>query len=468
MIIFGNKDPTPNLDPESAVPLLPITSAQPGLTAAATVPDATCNAGTVCALVPCFSRRKQVFRWCRKARRRLLFPLFTVVLGVLFVLHVYPVLQNELQRYRDDRYVPLPLVDLSIGRCANFTHGSSSPGEFLVDMSAAYFLARGGIASGDVILTQAKPSSSHERSSKAKVVVTVPTGDPQLLEYACVCEIKERGWTRRSGVGIFSVPYRPRVKGRFLMTIELPAHPDTTFEEGNVKFDMPNFSLKFGMLKDAHFQRLEVQTTDKPIVAEWVSARSGHFETSNAPIKGTFFTTSDVNIWTSYGYVDVDLHMHDSHHTGDYGCRRTISASLKNTCGWIQAYANLTASGDTDGCFQLAAHTCRAKVGLDFVDSPPNSTQMISASTSLNTIDVTTHKNFEGTYTLNSPYPHQKVVQLPPAMDRKTGLPILGRTPWTHTETALQRTGAIVWGQLRKISGCIELSSWLGTTIVRY
>lgn len=100
MIIFGNKDPTPNLDPESAVPLLPITSAQPGLTAAATVPDATCNAGTVCALVPCFSRRKQVFRWCRKARRRLLFPLFTVVLGVLFVLHVYPVLQNELQRYR--------------------------------------------------------------------------------------------------------------------------------------------------------------------------------------------------------------------------------------------------------------------------------------------------------------------------------------------------------------------------------
>lgn len=52
------------------------------------------------------------------------------------------------------------------------------------------------------------------------------------------------------------------------MTIELPAHPDTTFEEGNVKFDMPNFSLKFGMLKDAHFQRLEVQTTDKPIVAE--------------------------------------------------------------------------------------------------------------------------------------------------------------------------------------------------------
>lgn len=70
-------------------------------------------------------------------------------------------------------------------------------------MSAAYFLARGGIASGDVILTQAKPSSSHERSSKAKVVVTVPTGDPQLLEYARVCEIKERGWTRRSGVGIF-------------------------------------------------------------------------------------------------------------------------------------------------------------------------------------------------------------------------------------------------------------------------
>ncbi|KAF6752192.1 hypothetical protein DFP72DRAFT_905203 [Ephemerocybe angulata] len=406
-----------------------------------------------------FPFRRPSRRLSKRARRRCHLVAFIASLG-FFVCFVIPALRTEVARYKDNRHIPIP-EEIVLTRCANIMSGYGRCfGQFDVDMDSAYFLARGALASGTVVVTQSD-ASRHLSSKMAKVTVHAVAEDPRFFNYLQVCEFKERA-SARAGVGIFTVPWRPRLDGHFRISIELPASMEAPLSAGEVAFDMPNFSHTFGPLWDVHFDQLNLFTSEQPIAADLLSARRASLRTSNAPIKGLFLTSGDINLQTANSFIDVNLDIYDPQLPQGASGRPGVEATLKTTNGYIQAFTNLTSRDGLHGCFSIEASTSRRKVFLDVTGAPSNATLHVDASTSCNMVDVKTHKNFEGGFKLEALSPFREVHDTS-RRDEKTGQGRL-RQIWEYYRGTFLHEGAVSWGKSNQLGGHVHLRAPMGGT----
>lgn len=405
-------------------------------------------------------------RWRKKVvKRRCHSIILLLLVGYFIATFVRPRVLRLVHWFKDSRHIPVP-SDISVGRCANFTAEPHPSFEFEMSLDAGYILARGGLASGQIILSQSTDFSRRRNGSRsARVVVDAIATDPHFYEYVQVCETMERGWKQMSGVGIFSVSWRPDVKGSFRVLVELPANEGAPLSAGLVRIDTPNFSQKIGRLKDVHFDRFEAFSSRAPIVADFISARSSLFKTTQGTIKGSMHATLDTELHTTKADIDVDFVLHDPQLVSDEKYRPASSALLRTTRGSIKAYSNLTSRTRTNGAFKIDASTTRGKVDIGFVEAPVNSSLNVYASTSFNEVSVGVHSTFEGKFRLGTLFPWQNVL-------RSTTGPVVqdpagkGRPRVLHeySRGIFSRDGAVIWGRGHETAGYVHLKSWLGST----
>ncbi|KAJ2932545.1 hypothetical protein H1R20_g4573, partial [Candolleomyces eurysporus] len=383
---------------------------------------------------------------------------------------IVPAVYTGFQRFRDDHTIPVP-GDIILGRCANWTstEGYPDPAEFYVDLDAPMFVSYGPLAVGEIEVTQANHTGD---ANKAKVTVSVAFEDYKFLEYVEVCEVRSKDPNKEpeSGVGIISVPWLPRQKGRFHVLVELPVVDEASSKRRIRSFRtrMPSFVHTFRNLADVYFQWLKVATTDSPINAEFVEATSVIINTSNAPIHGTYNVDGDVSLITSSANIDVNLNLRDSAEV-NRGVLIISSAWLSTSNGPIRATSNLTTGTREDygGKFNIVAETSRADIDLDFNKTPVEHELNLMASTSLGRAQVTVPPEYEGSWNMEALFPFrevldtrgEKVPEDPTGRNRS-------RVVWDYGGGAFEEDGAIVWDREGNRKGQIKLKSTLGRTSI--
>ncbi|KAJ2917709.1 hypothetical protein MD484_g2724, partial [Candolleomyces efflorescens] len=421
------------------------------------------------------AQRKRCARRCRRAH---IWGLSALLFIYSLIHYIIPAVHTEIQRLRDDHNIPVP-PGITLGRCAEWSPagGHPEPAEFYVDLDSPLFLSHGPLAVGEIEVKQAKHTAD---PNKAKVTVSVAYEDSKFLEYVEVCEVRSEGVRSRlgrwpeSGVGIISVPWSPRQNGRFHVVVELPSVDEASPKKKirSLRTQMPFFGHTFGDLADYYFGRLDVDSLDSPVNAEFVEAANITISTTNAPIRGTYKVDSDVFFITSGANIDVKLNLHDSIEFVHCGRTRSgVRSRLSTSNGPIRATYNLTTTKSTlnkyGGKFYLDADTSRADIDIDFDEAPIEHELNLDASTSFGRAQVTVSPEYDGPWIMEALFPFREVVDTrgenrpeDPTGQNRT------RVLWFNDRGAFVENGAIVWDHGENRKGQIKLKSTLGHTSV--
>ncbi|RXW25723.1 hypothetical protein EST38_g151 [Candolleomyces aberdarensis] len=379
-----------------------------------------------------YSFRRYLRRILRRCRRLLLFVLCTFIIGYTLVAKVIPVLYNEYHRYQDDCVIHGP-AGRAVDRCADWKSSPGATEEFFVNMDSLLFLAQGSLATGEIIVKQ---SENATWGGQAKVTVRASTQFPRFFDYVWVCQIRSKhAWIKDTGVGIFHT---------------------------------------FGNLSRIHFDEIKISTKKRPIISEiftqFISADDVTFQTSNAPIKGTYNVSSGVSLTTSRSFIDVEMQLHRREPTPADGRLPKLwtTSTLRTSRGHIRATYDLHTSTPVKNYsrYLIEAETTLGKIDIDFVDAPPVHVLSLHAATTFRHARVSVPPQFEGSFTMRSLYPFRKIV------DERENYDIdpLGRNRsrnlWQNYEDPFVRKGAVVWGRADALQGEIDLKSTLGSTAI--
>ncbi|RPD57421.1 hypothetical protein L226DRAFT_573452 [Lentinus tigrinus ALCF2SS1-7] len=209
-----------------------------------------------------------------------------------------------------------------------------------------------------------------------------------------------------------------------------------------LKTSLPLFSHHLHRFGDSvQFDRVALRTTNCPIEAEFLVARAVSLSTSNGQVRGTFKTCELLQIDTSNAPVKVDAVLTG----GDESVVPQMAIQTSN--GPIQANIGLASGAsptDTDGSFDVVAHTSNSPLTVAFVEQPANSRLVASLQTANGPASVKMHPAFEGQFELRSSF------FMPPTMTEGRVQDPAGagraRTVTKHGVGSGAITGSVSWG----------------------
>ncbi|KAI0698306.1 hypothetical protein C8T65DRAFT_697896 [Cerioporus squamosus] len=163
--------------------------------------------------------------------------------------------------------------------------------------------------------------------------------------------------------------------------------------------DLPLFSHhlhRFG--ESVHFDRVTLRTSQCPIDAELLAARTASLSTSNGEIRGTFRTSELLKVDTSNARVSVDAALTSG---GDAEVSQLV---IQTSNGPIQANISLASGAPLADAskFDVVAHTTNGPVTVAFVEQTANSRVIASLQTTNAPASVKMHPAFEGQFKLRS------------------------------------------------------------------
>ncbi|KAJ2917684.1 hypothetical protein MD484_g2719, partial [Candolleomyces efflorescens] len=455
-------------------------------------------------------------RRLRQFRRAFLWAISFVALVHIFLKRILPLLHYQLQQYQDSRVIPIP-GGIELGQCANWTQplldGDGYSADFHVNTRHALrFVSEGSLSTGEILVTQSKEVTS---TNKAKVSVAVKLEDPKFLEYVRVCEVyspQNFGYLQdpASGVGIFSVPWHPKQKGSFSVSVELPRKSNSTENALTISqftSAMPDFRHTFKDVEGVFFQRLGV-FTDRAVTAQFLFGHRMNVMTSEAPIRGTFNATEFLFLETSNAPIDVNLGLHDVASSTTWMennekvryWQRPVTASLRTSNGLIRASMNLSRRSRTielarpplrglikkpminsqntschrkarlsdtintnEGIFSISTFNKRGSIDIDFGEAPLNHTLYLDAHTSFSNVKVALPTTYEGKWAMKALHPFREIVDTRRSYKDPTG-DERNRILWVDREGLFKQEGAVSWGRRveKTPEGEVQLKSKFG------
>jgi len=262
-----------------------------------------------------------------------------------------------------------------------------------------YFLARGSHSQGVLRLVASEDLVGHDY---AQVDVEVRYWKFDHRSRANLCLLKRAEGAH--GLGIFTaaqqwptIPTKDRL--HFTVTVRLPASDKSLLNLRAFESNLPLFRHEVLDLENkVFFESLTLRGTNAGIRSDSVSVHHAEFETTNAPITGSFTATEKLALVTSNGAIDasVDLSNNKDTHVPSDLLLKTTNARI------ISTLALREHNSTTGGAFTITSLTSNARMEQMFTAAPSYSSLILNAKTSNAGTSVQLHPSFEGSFHLRS------------------------------------------------------------------
>ncbi|KIY54028.1 hypothetical protein FISHEDRAFT_68397 [Fistulina hepatica ATCC 64428] len=267
-----------------------------------------------------------------------------------------------------------------------------------LDSDELFFLTTGALSHGTVVFYQDTEQSD---SNVATVTVDWKYRFAGLPSHVKVCSVERKDVSASTaGLGIFSsrLVHQARHHG-FVVRVGLPKTTDPLVLN---KFttDMPLFVHYVADLSDVVFPELTLHTVNSPIFVKAITASEAHIETTNAAIRGTFNSTSSLELVTVNAPINVSVGLRD---LGDNEDPVTVKLSTVNAK--IVADVSLEAGKPADlslldssasSHFKIDAHTANAPVDIVVPVAPEDAEISLIAHTMFGAAHAALPDTFEG------------------------------------------------------------------------
>ncbi|KAF7325760.1 Ankyrin repeat family protein [Mycena kentingensis (nom. inval.)] len=307
------------------------------------------------------------------------------------------------------RSVEAVVPDQRLGRCVHpaqwsnatrlptiseFRYQASTTFTFSDPSSLMFLVAQGAHSSGDL-------SVLPTREALPYVLLTSRYHSHRVRDRANVCWMERAGSAGGAGVGIFTPPpfegQKPTDKLEFDITLYLPTA--FTMPTYNLETLLPSFTHTLDALHGVvEFDRLHLESQNRPIFAESVFACNATIRTTNALIAGTFDASNRLSLFTHNAPIDVTVNLHNQN------IFKTSELVLQTRNAQLEAAINLltTSALGEGGHFNVSTHTTDAPLIVSFPASPAHSTLHFAGLTSNALANVWLNHAFEGEFTLAS------------------------------------------------------------------
>ncbi|KJA28698.1 hypothetical protein HYPSUDRAFT_61555 [Hypholoma sublateritium FD-334 SS-4] len=298
----------------------------------------------------------------------------------------------------------------------NGQHFKTARTSFEIPLSAdnIFFVSRGSLSAGLIEFV----TSADQPKDSVTVNVIAEYHREYIRDLAKACLVSRDG--NQQGVGLFTPiwPYGRRTHGRedsMHFTIEI-VFPDFSDDKSaapvkSFETDVPNTAQFTKFLKSSKlsFESIVLKGTNAPIVVESLSAAAGSVTTTNAGIRGKFYTTTALLLKTSNSPIQVDVELHSN------STEPTLVAHTSN--GVLDATLHLTSSVGSGGKFDISTATSNSPLSVVFQDAPLDSTVAFDGKTSNARAHAVLHPSYEGSFDIMTSNWFQANVNLLPAAD---------------------------------------------------
>ncbi|KAI0249770.1 hypothetical protein BJV78DRAFT_1129034 [Lactifluus subvellereus] len=223
--------------------------------------------------------------------------------------------------------------------------------------------------------------------------------DSDLFEKSSVCTLLRRD--NGHGVGIFT----PRPKHRpheqdmlfYNITVSLPGGKEV-IAVPHFETRLPLFHHEVQELPTHTFDSIFLHSSNGFIFAQNLVGKRIAIRTRNAPIGGTFNTSSSLNIKASNSPVMVAVNAFNQDNSSPTKVKiRTKNSPLVADLSLFSTHEN-----KTSGAFVVNTHTSNSPLEVDFLDQAPDSLLKFDAHTRNAPARVRLHPSFEGRFELKT------------------------------------------------------------------
>ncbi|KAK7437612.1 hypothetical protein VKT23_018511 [Stygiomarasmius scandens] len=301
--------------------------------------------------------------------------------------------------------------------------------EFPIDSERLFVLSRGNAFGGNIQLTQCDTPSgafgldfgsddmftekhfleSTQVNGAERVKIEIAVEYPELgsgwFDWVKVCSLRRRGREGQNGLGIFTPnDSSSKLSGyriEIIVTFPQPrssSGPSSSslpvLKINNFETDTKMFSHQIDNLSTTIlFRSISLRTASAPIFIESLRARRANFQTSNAPIEGTFCVSSFLNLETSNAKIRSSVLLENT------DSRRFSQLNMVSSNSPILSSIILSSpSRPTGGNFAVLAKTSNSPVNITFPSAPPYHNLQLRVSTMLADADVHLPDTYEGRF----------------------------------------------------------------------
>ncbi|THU80367.1 hypothetical protein K435DRAFT_564825, partial [Dendrothele bispora CBS 962.96] len=162
----------------------------------------------------------------------------------------------------------------------------------------------------------------------------------------------------------------------------------------NFETDMKSFSHQIDNLSTTIlFRSISIRTDNKPIFVESLRARKANFQTTNAPIEGTFCVSSFLNMKTTNARMRTSVLLENT------DSRKFSQLIMANSNGPISSSIILSSPNQSrGGNFSILSKTHNAPINLTFPSAPSHHNLQLRVSTMLAKAEVQLPETYEGRF----------------------------------------------------------------------
>ncbi|KAI0944064.1 hypothetical protein AcV7_001984 [Taiwanofungus camphoratus] len=285
----------------------------------------------------------------------------------------------------------------------HFHHAAEAAFHLPVSSDLLYLVSRGtaSLAHGSVEIIDSGEPTSDVVEVDVKAFYN-DIHDLQQLVKVCLLQPEEGN----NGVGIFApmhLDYPQHHQIQFQLTVRLPRPSDHSLLSIK-KFEtyLPFFRHQVGDLKDSVlFDSISLKSSNMPMSVDSLAAHRGELYTSNAPIEGSFNSSTMLDLRTSNSPIKAGIGLLN----GDDGSFTRVN--MKTSNGPIATNISLysTSEAATGGAFGVDIATSNSPLYIGYLEAPLDHILQMTARTSNSPVRTTLHNTYEGSFQLvSSPF----------------------------------------------------------------
>ncbi|KAL5504625.1 hypothetical protein ACEPAH_7288 [Sanghuangporus vaninii] len=269
-------------------------------------------------------------------------------------------------------------------------------------------------------------------TSDVEVDVVISSQNRDILQRAKIC-LSEEGAKHTIGIMAAKEEHDPPSTANLLrydVYVKLPIPEKRPLFVSRLSADFSLFAIAItGLAGRVEFGEIDLRTEDMSIVVESLSARKARLETSQESIKGSFTTSSSLELVTKNAPIQADIVMLNSASSDQpptqlalHTKNAVISARLNLTNPFTPS-SHLSSPGFSDdsvgGNFSIESTTSNAANSISVLSQPFSSHLSLSAHTSNAASEVFLPQQFSGGFRLSSSVMQPVLQVTSPPIDKK-------------------------------------------------
>ncbi|KAL5483238.1 hypothetical protein ACEPAI_8468 [Sanghuangporus weigelae] len=319
-------------------------------------------------------------------------------------------------------------------------------------------------------------------TSDVEIDVVISSQNRDILQRSKICLIEEGA---KFTVGIMAAkevhdPPSTANLLRYDVYVKLPIPEKRPLFVSRLSADLPLFAIAVTDLAGrVEFGEIDLRTDDMIIVAESLSARKARLETSQKSIKGSFTTSSSVELVTKNAPIQADIVMLNSASSDQPPTQlalRTKNAVISTRLNLTNpstssSHQPLSPSGFSDdsvgGNFSIESTTSNAPNSISVLSQPFSSYLSLAARTSNAASEVSLLQQFSGGFRLSSSIMQPVLQVTSPPIDKKNRN---REVDLTRRKNMLE--GTVTWfngrGKKESGSGFVDVSTSVLPAILNF